>query len=156
MKTYSLSREQFLPISIQEAWAFFSNPMNLSVITPPEMKFVILTKLTDKPIYTGMNIDYTVSPLFNIAMRWTTEITGVNAPHVFTDQQKRGPYRLWEHTHTFKAVPGGVHMTDNVKYALPLGFLGDIAHVMVIKNKLKHIFDFRAIKLKELFKAENK
>jgi ligand-binding SRPBCC domain-containing protein len=151
MKIYSLECVQLLPISVDEAWAFFSTPKNLSVITPPEMKFVIHTKLTDEPIYSGMEIDYTVRPMLGIPMRWRTVITGVNAPHVFTDMQERGPYSLWQHTHTFEAVPGGVRMTDVVEYALPLGVLGVIMHSLIIENKLKEIFKFRETKLNQLF-----
>lgn len=151
MKKYNLHREQYLPIPVEEAWQFFSQAKNLSKITPKEMGFVVLTKLNDDPIYAGMKIDYTVKPLLNIPMHWTTEITGVDAPRRFTDTQLKGPYSLWEHTHTFEKVDGGVKMTDDVVYALPLGWLGTIAHSLVVKNKLKAIFDFRAETLNKYF-----
>ena len=144
MKKYKLHREQHLPISAGEAWLFFSDARNLAKITPEEMGFVVLTKLDDQPIYTGMNIDYTVRPLFRIPMHWTTEITNVNAPRRFTDKQLKGPYSLWEHTHTFEPVAGGVKMTDDVVYALPLGWLGRIMHSLIVARKLEQIFDFRA------------
>ena len=98
-----------------------------------------------------MLIEYRVKPLLGISMKWVTEITGVDAPHVFTDRQLKGPYALWEHTHRFERVKGGVEMTDEVKYALPLGWLGRFAHVLVVKNKLKQIFDFRTEALEKLF-----
>jgi len=151
MKTYKLYKEQFLPISVEEAWKFFSDAKNLAKITPPELGFVILTNLKEEPVYSGMKIDYTVRPLLGVPMRWTTEITGVNAPFVFTDRQLRGPYALWEHTHTFIAVPGGVKMTDEVKYALPLGFLGTMMHGLIVEKKLEQIFQFRGSVLKKLF-----
>jgi len=151
MKVFELNRVQFLPIGVDEAWSFFSAPSNLAVITPPEMGFVVHTLLDGKPIYNGMRIDYTVRPLLGIPMRWRTEITGVDAPGLFTDRQEVGPYSLWEHTHTFEPVPGGVKMTDHVKYALPLGVLGVMMHSVLVKDKLKRIFDFRKDKLTELF-----
>ena len=151
MKIYTLHREQYLPIPVEKAWNFFSSAKNLEKITPPDMGFVILGELKEGPVYSGMLINYTVSPLFHIPLKWTTEIMGVNAPHVFTDRQLKGPYALWEHTHTFQAVPGGVKMTDEVKYALPLGVLGTIAHSIVVKKKLEDIFNFRQVALKKLF-----
>ena len=156
MSVHTLYREQHLPITVEEAWAFFSSARNLAKITPPEMGFVILTALDDGPISSGMKINYTVRPLFNIPLKWTTEITGVNAPVKFTDRQLKGPYSLWEHTHTFTSVPGGVKMTDEVKYALPLGFLGEIAHSIVVKKKLEDIFNFREVTLEKIFGAYKK
>jgi len=150
-KVYTLSREQYLPITIEQAWAFFSSAKNLAQITPPEMKFVIHTRLNDEPIYPGMKIDYTVSPLLNMPLKWTTEITNVQAPFAFTDRQLKGPYKLWEHTHTFESVLGGVRMTDEVKYALPLGILGPLINRIVVLDRLEHIFNFRERKLRHIF-----
>ena len=117
------------------------------------MGFVILSKLDDGPIYSGMQINYIVRPLLGIPLKWTTEITNVDAPKIFTDKQSKGPYALWEHTHTFEPVKGGVKMNDEVKYALPLGVLGELAHVILVKKKLKDIFDFREQALTKLFGA---
>ncbi len=151
MKTYQLYKEQYLPISLKEAWDFFSSAGNLSKITPAEMDFKILTKLTGEPIYAGMHIDYIVKPLLGIPMKWTTEISKVDAGKSFTDKQIKGPYALWEHTHTFTAVKGGVFMTDTVLYAVPLGWLGQIARELIVKAKLEDIFKFRETKLVSLF-----
>ena len=151
MNTYSIKREQFLPITIDEAWAFFSSAANLSKITPAEMNFTILTKLTGAPISSGMNIEYIVRPLLNIPLHWITEIQSVNAPFYFKDIQIKGPYALWDHTHTFETVPGGVKMNDDVQYALPLGILGTIAHSLVVRKKLENIFNFRKTTLEQLF-----
>ncbi len=151
MKIYNLHREQYLPVSVAEAWQFFSQAKNLSKITPEEMGFVVLTQLDDSPIYSGMKIDYTVRPLFKIPMRWTTVIKKVDAPNKFMDKQLKGPYSLWEHTHTFEQVAGGVKMTDDVQYALPLGWLGILAHWLVVGSKLKNIFDFREETLNKYF-----
>ena len=140
---YQLYREQQLNCDLATAWAFFSNPKNLSKITPKEMGFVVLTQNTEKAIYEGMEIDYTVSPLFGIPMKWKTRILKVDFQKNFTDFQAKGPYKLWNHYHEFIPNENGVLMKDTVDYELPFGFLGRIAHAVVIKNKLKTIFDFR-------------
>ncbi|NDC42697.1 MAG: hypothetical protein EBZ77_14315 [Chitinophagia bacterium] len=151
MKTYLLARTQLLPISIAEAWAFFSVPDNLSKITPSDMGFTIVSQLDGKPTYTGMLIEYRVKPLLGIPMKWITKIGAVEAPRLFVDTQLVGPYALWEHTHTFKETPEGTLMTDEVKYALPLGILGEFAHMIFVKKRLEHIFDYRYKVLEQLF-----
>ena len=151
MKIYTLHREQYLPIPIEEAWTFFSSAKNLSKITPPELGFEVLTKLNDEPIYAGMRIKYTVRPLLGIPLKWETLIKEVNAPYHFTDKQLKGPYSLWEHTHRFVSVSGGVRMTDEVKYSLPLGWLGEVVHAAIVRGKLDDIFNFRKETLKQSF-----
>ncbi len=142
---------QFLPIDKRKAWEFFSSPENLSIITPPEMDFKILSKLNQEGIYEGMKIDYTVKPLWGITVRWQTEIIKVQKNNYFTDIQLKGPYKTWEHTHTFSEVPGGVLMYDVVKYKLPLGFIGNAMNSILIKRKINSIFDYRKKKLETLF-----
>ena len=146
--------EQFLPISIQEAWDFFSNPGNLEKITPKDMDFVVLTELDDGPIYTGMEIEYTVRPMFGIPVKWKTLISDVKDYQQFTDKQLKGPYSVWEHTHTFEEMNGGVLMRDHIKYKLPMGPLGAIAHKLFVKKRIEQIFDYRYVILKEMFKKE--
>jgi ligand-binding SRPBCC domain-containing protein len=93
MKLYQLKTSQKLPISIQTAWEFFSNPTNLSKITPPWLNFEVRTKLPEK-MYCGMIITYFVRPLLNIPQTWVTEITHVNQPNYFVDEQRFGPYKF--------------------------------------------------------------
>ena len=147
---YQLKTIQRLPIDIQTAWDFFSSPRNLSVITPPDMGFEVLYELPEK-MHPGMFIRYKVRPLFGIPVTWVTEITHVEEGSFFVDEQRVGPYRIWHHQHFFKAVPGGVEMTDIVDYQLPLGFFGKMAHPFVVGPRLKHIFNFRYRTLVELF-----
>lgn len=147
---YQLKRIQNLPISIEKAWDFFSSPKNLATITPDELGFEIKSELPEK-MYPGMFIKYTVKPLLGIRMTWVTEITQVNEPHFFIDEQRVGPYAIWHHQHFFKAIPGGVEMTDIVDYQLPLAPLGNFMHPLIIKGKLKQIFDYRNDKMVELF-----
>jgi ligand-binding SRPBCC domain-containing protein len=146
-----MRREQYMPITIEKAWDFFSSPANLSRITPPGMGITIQSKQTEEPIYTGMKIKYIIKPLFNIPLKWITEITWVMAPVTFIDKQQKGPYAFWEHTHTFTQAPGGVKMTDEVLYALPLGILGRIMHYIIVKRKLENIFNYRKSTLEKIF-----
>lgn len=149
---YTLERLQKLPVSLEEAWNFFQNPANLATITPDYMGFDILSEVPDQ-MYPGLFIHYKVSPLLGIKMNWTTEITHVNAPHYFVDEQRVGPYAIWHHEHHFKEIDGGVEMLDRVSYKVPLGVLGKIAHPIVVKGKLQEIFDYRVAKVEELFGA---
>ncbi|MBC7758329.1 MAG: SRPBCC family protein [Phormidesmis sp. FL-bin-119] len=149
---YTFKSEQFLKTDIDTAWDFFSSAKNLARITPPEMMFKIHTQLDNKEVYEGMIIDYTVKPLLGIPLRWQTEICRVNKPHMFMDRQLKGPYTLWEHTHMFTEKDNGVLIHDEVKYQLPLGIFGVIAHSFFVKEKIKKIFKFREKTLNELFK----
>ncbi len=149
---YQFRADQFLPIPIEQAWAFFSAAQNLSKITPPEMKFNVLTQLKDEEIYNRMLIDYTVRPLFGIPLHWQTEICKVERPTMFTDQQLKGPFKIWHHTHTFKSVSGGTLMSDVVDYELPLGLIGKLAHRILVKKRVENIFIFRKKILETLFK----
>lgn len=151
MKDYQLHTEQFLPISLDKAWSFFSSPQNLSKITPPELKFKIESNLQQADIHNGMNIRYTVSPLLGIPLTWVTEITQVNQPSSFTDRQIAGPYKKWEHTHTFVPVENGVMMYDLVKYQLPFSFLGKFAHWLFVRKKIETIFYYRKEVLTSIF-----
>lgn len=147
---YQLKRIQKLPISIEKAWEFFSSPKNLATITPDELGFEIKSELPDK-MYPGMFIKYTVKPLFGIPITWVTEITQVNEPHFFIDEQRVGPYAIWHHQHFFKEIEGGVEMTDIVDYKLPLAPFGNFMQPLLIKGKLNDIFEYRNAKMIELF-----
>ena len=116
------------------------------------MGFIVRTELPDK-MYEGLMIEYTVRPMLGIPMNWITEIKTVKNHSFFVDEQRKGPYRIWHHEHHFKEVEGGVEMTDIVSYELPLGFLGRLMHPILVKNKLKEIFDYRRQKVDELFIA---
>jgi ligand-binding SRPBCC domain-containing protein len=144
MSFYSLKRVQVLPISVEAAWDFFSNPGNLEKITPKEMGFQITSDpqlLT--PMYAGQIITYIVRPVLSIPMPWMTEIKHVKYLEHFVDEQRVGPYALWYHQHHFRAVDGGVEMTDLVHYRLPLGILGNFAHWLFVKRQLNQIFNYR-------------
>ncbi len=151
MATYSLKKTQFIPVTLDEAWAFFSNPANLQSITPARMNFRIISRHHGDTMYPGQIIEYKVSPLGGISMYWMTEITHVRDRVYFVDEQRFGPYSLWHHQHHFKEVPGGVEMTDIVHYKIPLGFIGDWANRLFIRKQLEDIFAYRVRRVEEIF-----
>lgn len=144
MKVYHFKRVQTLPISLEQAWEFFSTPKNLDKITPKEFEMRVLEDFDNDKAYSGQIINYIMKPLLGIPVRWTTEITHVEPLKYFVDQQRFGPYALWHHKHFFKAVPEGVEMTDSVHYAVPFGIFGRIANSWFVRKKLDYIFDYRA------------
>ena len=147
---YRLKTVQNLPISVEKAWEFLSDPENLKTITPDYMGFKILEGAEEK-MYAGQIIKYIVNPVLGLPLRWVTEITQVEDQKYFVDEQRFGPYSLWHHKHFIKAIPGGVEMIDIVDYKLPLGMLGRIAHPLFVKRQLNQIFNYRYNKLVELF-----
>jgi ligand-binding SRPBCC domain-containing protein len=152
VKTYALKYETFLPTTLDKAWRFFSSPLNLEKITPPEVSFVVTSDYKEgSKIYPGMIITYKVSPLFGIKLNWMTEITHVRDKEYFVDEQRFGPYALWHHQHHFKEVDGGVQMTDLVHYAIPYGFIGRLANSLLVQNKLKKVFTYREETIAHLF-----
>ncbi|MEO5788628.1 SRPBCC family protein [Gelidibacter sp.] len=150
MKIYALHKKQNLPISIETAWAFLSDPNNLKTITPSYMGFHILSG-ADRPMYAGQIIQYIVTPVLGIKTKWVTEITHSVTNKYFVDEQRFGPYALWHHKHFIKEIPGGVEMEDLIDYKLPFGILGQLAHPILVKPKLQEIFDYRQKKLEDLF-----
>ena len=142
MTPYVLERKQFLPVPLDAAFRFFDRPENLAEITPAELGFRILTP-SPIAMREGALIDYTIRVL-GVPVRWTTLITSYDPPRGFVDQQLRGPYSFWHHTHAFRAVDGGTEMTDTVRYLLPFGTLGGLVHSMGVRRKLESIFEHRS------------
>lgn len=147
---YKLQRVQQLPVSLDEAWDFFSNPRNLQAITPAFMKFKIKSAYGDA-MYPGQLIEYTVRPLLGIPLYWMTEITHVADKQFFIDEQRFGPYKFWHHQHHFKSTENGVEMMDLLHYKIPYYFLGAIANRIFVQKKVTQIFDYRYKKIQELF-----
>jgi ligand-binding SRPBCC domain-containing protein len=150
MKIYTIKSKQKLPITLEQAWDFFSDPMNLNTITPDDMGFKTISG-GDRKMYPGQVIQYIVTPLLGIPMKWVTEITHVIDNEYFVDEQRFGPYALWHHKHFFKEIPGGVEMEDIVDYKLPMGVLGQLMHPVLVRPRLEQIFAYRTQKLIELF-----
>ena len=141
-KVYSFKTVQEIPMSLNQAWIFFSNPQNLADITPDNIGFKIISKHHGDTMYAGQVIEYKVSPVFGIPLYWMTEITHLDSKKYFVDEQRYGPYSMWHHQHHFKVIDGGVQMTDIVHYKLPLWILGDLGNCLFVKNKLQQIFDY--------------
>lgn len=154
MKKYELYRETVLPISVVEAWDFFSNPSNLAKITPAEMEFKVVTKDLPEHIHNGLMIAYVVRPLAGIPLKWLSQISAVNAPYSFVDEQLKGPYAYWHHEHTFEEKNGAVLMKDRVTYAISFGWLGQLANKLVVRKKLAQIFDYRTEQILTIFKSK--
>ena len=147
-KTYQLEQEQLIPKGRQEVFKFFSDAFNLQALTPAFLNFEIITE-APIDIQEGTLIDYRIS-LFGVPMNWRTRIERFETDNMFVDQQIRGPYSLWHHTHTFEDVPEGTLMRDVVKYRLPLGPLGLIAHFLFVRRTLRRIFQYRYDSLERL------
>ena len=150
MKIYRLESKQKLPISLNEAWDFFSDPKNLKTITPDYMGFKTLSG-DGRKMFPGQIIQYIVTPVLGIPMKWVTEITHVQDKKYFVDEQRFGPYALWHHKHFFTEIEGGIEMEDIVDYKVPMGFIGQLVHPFLVKPKLNEIFGYRTKKLIELF-----
>jgi ligand-binding SRPBCC domain-containing protein len=151
MAAHSIKTVQKIPISLDKAWDFFSNPANLKAITPDNMGFNIVSEHHGEKMYPGQIIEYTVKPVLGIPMYWMTEITHVEDKKFFVDEQRFGPYSMWHHQHHFREIPGGVEMTDIVHYKNPLGLIGRLANTLFVKKQLNTIFNFRIQKVNDLF-----
>ena len=148
MKLHVLETVQKLPVPLERAWEFFSHAGNLEKITPPSLGFQVTSPLPER-MYAGMIITYRVRPLFGVPVSWVTEITHVDEPHLFVDEQRFGPYRFWHHQHLFRAIDGGVEARDIVHYALPPG--GGAVRKWVVAPRLDEIFGYRRRVLEETF-----
>lgn len=138
---------------LEQCWDFFSDPRNLPKITPPALRFVVRSDLPER-VHAGLMIRYTVSPLWRIPMKWLTEITLVESPHYFVDEQRVGPYRIWHHEHFFRALNDEeTEVRDLVHYVPPFGPLGALLNTLVIRRQLERIFDFRAEELAKMGRA---
>lgn len=153
-REYELRRVQTLPLPPEEVFEFFADARNLEAITPPFLKFRVLTQ---GPIEMrrGALIEYRLQ-LFGVPFGWRTEIESYDPPRLFVDRQLRGPYALWHHTHTFTPITDDVgrtvstEMTDVVRYRIRFGVLGRLARVLFVRRTLDRIFDYRARKIDEL------
>ena len=145
-----LRREQRLPALPAEVFPFFAEAGNLEAITPPWLRFAIVPpRPTD--IGVGTLIEYRLQ-LHGIPISWLTRIEAWVPGERFVDQQLRGPYALWHHTHEFEPDgDGGTLMRDTVRYALPYGPLGEVAHRLFVARDLAAIFDFRTERVRAAF-----
>jgi ligand-binding SRPBCC domain-containing protein len=150
VKLFQLHRVQDLPIDLDTAWAFFSDPANLSQITPAWLALRIASGAVPE-MHPGLIIEYRVHHFSGFQTGWITEITHVDRPHLFVDEQRFGPYRFWHHLHQFHPIDAGVRMTDRVHYALGLGPVGRLVERLYVRSRLEAIFDFRRDALSRIF-----
>lgn len=139
--------DTFVPRPREETFAFFAAPENLERITPPELRFEITTAAPIE-MAEGTRIEYRLG-LLGIRFSWTTLITHLVSGERFVDEQLRGPYAKWVHTHTFFDAPGGTQVRDEVRYRLPFYPLGEVVHPLV-RHQLNRIFEFRGARIREL------
>ena len=153
MKTFEINTKQYINKSLDVVFEFFSKPENLEMITPKSLSFNILTPTPIK-MEKGSLIDYTIR-LFGVPIHWRTLISDYEPPFRFVDQQIKGPYTFWHHTHTFRLVEGGVEIIDQVKYSLPLGWLGTLVHAIWVRKDLEKIFEYRKSVIQNYFEIKN-
>jgi len=151
MGHHSIKAVQKIPVSLTEAWQFFSVPVNLVRLTPKEFSFKTISHHHGERIYQGQIIEYKVSPLFGIPVYWMTEITHVHPMQYFVDEQRYGPFGLWHHQHHFEEIEGGVEMIDIVHYSVPGWWFGDLVNKMIVKKKLEGLFIYRFEEIEKLF-----
>jgi ligand-binding SRPBCC domain-containing protein len=155
MHVHTLSREQRLPGTPDSVFGFFADARNLEAITPPLLRFRIVTP---EPITmrVGALILYRLR-VHGVSVNWLTSIQDWDPPHRFVDQQIRGPYALWHHTHEFEPTgDGATIMRDTVRYAIGFGPLGALAHRLLVRRDLESIFDFRSARVPELMAAQGR
>jgi ligand-binding SRPBCC domain-containing protein len=145
---YTLHRQQWLPVDLRRAFAFFERPENLPRITPPWLGFQILTP-PPFAMRRGLTIDYTLRVL-GVRTHWRSLISEYDPPHGFRDVQVIGPYRLWDHRHRFWSERGGAVVEDFVVYQVPLGPLGAVLDGLLIRRQLREIFDHRRRRIEAL------
>jgi ligand-binding SRPBCC domain-containing protein len=148
---HTLEQQVLIPAPRERVFPFFADARNLERLTPPALRFRILTAGAIE-MHAGTIIDYELR-LSRVPFRWRTQIEIWDPPGRFVDVQAKGPYAHWRHTHTFQEAPGGTLMRDRVDYALPLGPLGAIARRLFVARQLDAIFAFRGRVIREIFGA---
>jgi ligand-binding SRPBCC domain-containing protein len=142
MKIYQLYRRQHLRTSAQEAWGFFSSPLNLNAMTPGFFHVTIRSQVPEK-IYGGLLIDYRMTAVCGIPMTWLSEVSHCEEPKRFVYQQRIGPFKFWSHEVCLTESRNGTMIEDIMFYALPMGWLGQILNSVLVARKLERIFDWR-------------
>lgn len=154
MKVYKLKFKQVINSSLDDVFSFFSNPENLSKITPEKLGFNILTPTPIK-MKEGQLIDYSIK-LLGKKIRWRTMITEYIPKVKFVDQQLKGPYSMWHHTHEFRDLDGKVEMTDEIYYVMPFGVLGRLVNFLFVSRDLNNIFKHRVEIINKIFDTNYK
>ena len=146
MRTFELNSSITLSRPLDDVFPFFSDARNLERLTPPWLRFSVLTPAPIE-MRPGAVIDYRLR-LRGVPLRWRSEITVWEPPFRFVDEQRRGPYRLWIHEHRFEEVDGRTLAHDHVRYAVPGGWLADR---LLVRRDLQRVFAYRRAVLREAF-----
>jgi len=148
---YHLERNMTLDIAPIDLWNFMATPRNLDRITPPELKFRILSDVPDE-MYNGLQIRYEITIPFFGRRQWLTEISELIPGESFVDRQLAGPYRYWRHFHQLLPVDNNAScMIDKIDYELPFGLIGEVTHSLIVKRQLAAIFAYREKALRKIF-----
>lgn len=150
VKMHELRQRQWLPVSREEAWEFFASPENLEALTPPDVGFRNVSP-PEHGLYDGRIICHKIRAVPMVWVTWVSEIKCVEQGKVFVDEQRSGPFKFWQHRHTFEEGDGGVWMDDVVRYALPMGIFGEIAHGLFVRRQLEAVFRYRFEALERKF-----
>jgi ligand-binding SRPBCC domain-containing protein len=141
-RIHLLERQQRVELPVADAFEFYGDALNLEAITPPWLGFEVTTP-GPVEMRAGSRLDYRLK-LHRVPIRWRTRIEVWEPPLRFVDVQVSGPYALWEHTHEFEPMgEGATAIRDRVRYALPLGPLGNLAHRLFVRRDVERIFDYR-------------
>lgn len=151
MKLYRFEHCLTIAAPLEDVWSFFADPHNLTRITPPSLNLRVPPELPHT-VYPGMIVTYTVRPFAGYRATWVTEITHVTERTLFVDEQRFGPYRFWHHQHHLLETDDGIEVRDIVHYALPLGPFGRLANAVMIRARLREIFNYRVDAIKRVFR----
>lgn len=150
MRLEHFEREQILPVTVDQAWLFFSQPRNLAELTPPGAGFEML-RCPEGAVYEGAILEHRVRVAPLVHLRWVSEIKSVRRGEYFIDEQRSGPFRFWHHRHSFEGVEGGVRIRDDVHYAVGFGPIGALADRLFVRRQLEDLFAYRKAVLAKRF-----
>lgn len=142
MALHRIEHRQVVPVDLDTAWRFFSDPRNLARMTPPEMALIPTGPVPDH-MHAGMIIPYRIRPFPRLSFEWVTEITHVVERQFFVDEQRSGPYAFWHHQHHFREATGGTEVRDVIHYRLPFAPLSDVLLGHLVRRRVNAIFAFR-------------
>ena len=152
---FILERQQWVETSVERAWKFLQHPANLDRITPPDLRFCIVTEIPEK-MYNGLIVEYRITiPLIG-THTWVTEIKHIREGISFVDEQRLGPYRFWYHYHEIRKEKEGALLIDRVYYQPPFRILGNMLHFLYIRKTLERIFDYRHGRIESLLTGVEK